>query len=74
MKSWFKKLFRIHEHDRKLFLVGRFALIKCRTCGAESFPWEPDSKAVEAARPHHVNDAKEMTAIDRGVAESGQER
>ncbi len=65
MIKWLKKLFRIHEHERRLFLIGDYCVVKCVTCGMESIPWSPPKDALEAGRAQHANDVKEYTEIDR---------
>jgi len=64
-----KKWLGIHEHDRKLFLIGDIALVKCRTCGAESIPWNPPVEAVARAQAlgHHENDAREIAEINARI-------
>lgn len=62
-KSWLKKVFKIHEHDRKTFCVGQIAFVKCITCGDESIPWEVTKKVADAWHESHPKAMEELLEI-----------
>lgn len=63
MSNWFKKIFKVHEHDRKLFCTGKYALVYCKSCGAESIPWEVSKKHAEEWLKLNPNAMKEYLEI-----------
>lgn len=60
LTNWFKKIFKIHEHDKQVFCVGNIAFVKCMSCGDESIPWRVSESVAEKWRS--VNEEK-LTAL-----------
>lgn len=69
MLKLLKKIFKIHEHERELFLIGNICLVKCVTCGAESIPWEVSKEKAEAAK-HREGDIAKYIALNKKLEEA----